>query len=79
MNKVMRGCRLRLYAVVAVSAALYVYPLDAVPHVVRSGHAPEGCSMKMAIPIWDPQSAFKPVSVPRLYLEQHDSDRKIGR
>ena len=61
--------RLRLCDALAASATLYVHSWDAVPHVVRSGHAPEGCSMKVAISIWIPKSAFKPVSIPRLDLE----------
>ena len=59
MDKVMRGRRLRPYNVLAVSVALYLYPLDAVPHVVRSDHAPKGSSMKLVIPV--PKLAFMPV------------------
>ena len=57
IEKAIGGCRLRLSAGVAVSVALNVYPRDAVPHVARSGHAPEGCSMKVAISIWIPKSS----------------------
>ena len=60
MNRVIRGCRLRPYNVLAVSATLHVYPRDAVPCTVRSGHATEG--MKVAVTIWIPKSAFELVS-----------------
>ena len=53
----------------AVSVALYLYPLDAVPHVVRSDHAPKGSSMKLVIPVQMPKS---PSSTNRLYLRSRD-------